>query len=221
MDHIAVELVKGQIRITYNTGTVDGIVSTEIGENLNDGRFHHVHVNSLAPTVTITLDRNVCDSTLSSGCRATVQSHQTFSSLNLKYPLFFGGVDAAVANSDPYLLSAVGMTGCIRNVYVNSQLLDLLGDGNDSLPVPGCRTSSPCDSQPCSNGATCIDLWDDFTCSCAVGFNDEDCQLQTTANFLDNQGLHFMPSSIFSVSLEFVTVVNEGVLFYIADVSFY
>lgn len=213
------ELVGGQMRITYNTGTLQGIVSTSLGENLNDGRSHHVLVDSRPPTATITLDRNACNSTLSSGCRVSVQSHQTYSNLNLRYPLYVGGIDPLTADFDPYLLNSVGFTGCMENVYVNGQLQDLLGDGNSSLPIPGCRTSSPCDSVPCSNGATCNDLWDSFTCSCAVGFEDDECQLQTGANFLPDQGLYFSPLALSTLSLEFIPMVNEGVLFYIADVS--
>ena len=213
------ELVGGRIRITYNTGTLEGIKSESLGENLNDGQFHHVQVDSRPPTANITLDKNACKSSLSSGCDVSVQSHQTFTSLNLIYPLYFGGVDPEMADFDPYLHSSEGITGCIKNVYVNTQIQDLLGDNNSSLPVPGCRTLSPCDSLPCLNGATCRDLWDSFTCSCSVGFDDtKNCQLQTSANFLPNQSLYFSSPTLSTMSFEFIPVVNEGVLFYVANV---
>ena len=38
-----------------------------------------------------------------------------------------------------------------------------------------------CSSNPCENGATCIDGDNKYTCSCAAGFNGDNCE---TSKFL-------------------------------------
>ena len=36
--------------------------------------------------------------------------------------------------------------------------------------------TSVCDSQPCLNGGSCIDLDDEYSCNCTTGFTGISCQ---------------------------------------------
>ena len=67
-----------------------------------------------------------------------------------------------------YLSAAAGV------VYTISYISDPSGAVAD---VGECRDIDECSSDPCMNGATCLDELDQFSCQCAAGFTSTVCDV--------------------------------------------
>lgn len=35
--------------------------------------------------------------------------------------------------------------------------------------IEGCTVDNPCKNNPCSNGASCVDEWEQYSCQCPLG----------------------------------------------------
>ena len=68
-----------------------------------------------------------------------------------------------------------GFTGCLRDVFVDRELVDLLSSERSVDIEAGCNRKEQCKSETCQNGATCIDLWDAFRCECVRPFLEPQC----------------------------------------------
>ena len=82
-------------------------------------------------------------------------------------------------------------TGCVRDVTINNNSLDLLGHapsmlGNDPPTAqPGCGRDETCltssmagvtgSAHLCSNGGTCVSEWAGPRCQCADAFSGPEC----------------------------------------------
>ncbi|XP_063190601.1 neural-cadherin-like isoform X3 [Chroicocephalus ridibundus] len=86
------------------------------------------------------------------------------------------------------------------------------------------RVHQPCSSyprSPCLNGGMCIDTLNGYRCLCPASFHGPDCQ-QTKHSFHGNGYAWFRPiRPCFesSLSLEFITVVPDGLLLYSGPLS--
>uniref|UniRef100_A0A803W497 Uncharacterized protein n=1 Tax=Ficedula albicollis TaxID=59894 RepID=A0A803W497_FICAL len=86
------------------------------------------------------------------------------------------------------------------------------------------RLHQPCSSyprSPCLNGGICIDTLNGYRCLCPASFHGPDCQ-QTKHSFHGNGYAWFRPiRPCFesSLSLEFITVVPDGLLLYSGPLS--
>ncbi|NXY89804.1 CADN protein, partial [Alcedo cyanopectus] len=86
------------------------------------------------------------------------------------------------------------------------------------------RVHQPCASypqSPCLNGGTCVDTSNGYRCLCPALFHGPDCQ-QTKHSFHGNGYAWFrpiMPCFESSLSLEFITVVPDGLLLYSGPLS--
>ncbi|XP_030641426.1 protein crumbs homolog 2b [Chanos chanos] len=85
------------------------------------------------------------------------------------------------------LFLAENYTGCLGDVRVGGVYLPLAGDKEEpqaarfSLldgirPHLGCRGAPLCQSQPCQNNGSCQDLFNQYSCNCAPGWEGEFCQ---------------------------------------------
>ncbi|XP_036382029.1 protein crumbs homolog 2-like [Megalops cyprinoides] len=103
-----------------------------------------------------------------------------------------GGASLGTAGSLNFLNESVvwlaeNYTGCLGEVRVGGVLLPFVRDpeppqqarflqqGGEEARV-GCEGSPVCLSQPCLNGGTCEDLFHQFSCSCAAGWEGPLCQ---------------------------------------------
>ncbi len=48
---------------------------------------------------------------------------------------------------------------------------------NTSTAQTGCNSTDVCGLNPCKNDGNCTDVWNAYTCSCAVGFSGVNCTL--------------------------------------------
>ena len=212
MDHVAAEVVLGQLKVSYNTGGVQGIRTATLSHLLNDGQYHQVKIVSSPPSVTVSIDDGTC---VFSNCSVTLQS-SPFKLLNAKNPIYVGGMNPSVSVADS-IITTSGFIGCIKDFTVDGTLHSLLGMNAVYRPEPGCRNDSLCSSRPCLNGATCIDRWESVACQCAPGFEGDFCQIQLSANFTSSQFLFFDFPNFKSLNFSF-TAHSSGVLLYTGKV---
>lgn len=85
------------------------------------------------------------------------------------------------------VLSPCSFDGCLQNLVINNpvDLQDHVTSvfGNDPpVPTPGCPREDTCQGEPCHNGGVCRPQWGGYSCSCAAGFQGENCtEGRTTA----------------------------------------
>lgn len=70
----------------------------------------------------------------------------------------------------------IQFTGCLRNIQVNSQLLDFSDPLLESSVTLGCQfTDAQCSPNPCENGGRCIGTWESFVCECSPQYSGPNC----------------------------------------------
>eukprot|EP00094_Tigriopus_californicus_P007839 TCALIF_07549-PA protein Name:"Similar to HSPG2 Basement membrane-specific heparan sulfate proteoglycan core protein (Homo sapiens)" AED:0.37 eAED:0.38 QI:0/0.3/0.22/0.87/0.7/0.67/31/0/1988 len=103
--------------------------------------------------------------------------------LNIRTPLYFGGVKRDHFTLAPGVGAELGFIGCITDIRSGKYELDLLKTVIDSANIRDCSsTESKCDESPCENGSTCTPgkSKDKYLCVCQEGFKGQNCQLKTT-----------------------------------------
>ncbi|XP_033739181.1 uncharacterized protein LOC117326534 [Pecten maximus] len=75
--------------------------------------------------------------------------------------LYLGGLPGEMFEETP------GLVGCVRGMVYNGIHHDLTSDTDPSYPEvkPGCTAS--CWTNPCQNGASCVEGWGTYQCLCA------------------------------------------------------
>lgn len=77
----------------------------------------------------------------------------------------------------PAINMSAHFRGCVGEVSVNGKRLDLTYNFLGSHGVGQCYDSSPCERQPCRNGATCMPAGEyEFQCLCQDGFKGDLCE---------------------------------------------
>ncbi|VDM25241.1 unnamed protein product [Toxocara canis] len=69
----------------------------------------------------------------------------------------------------------VNFRGCIRDVRINDEPVDLKNSRRSIGIREGCHREKHCTPNPCENGGKCIDEWDAFTCTCVRPFLPPHC----------------------------------------------
>nr|XP_027218511.1 protein slit-like [Penaeus vannamei] len=128
--HLAVELFKGRIRVSYDVGNypVSNMFSYEV---VNDGNWHSIELITVKQNFTMRIDRGTARSIVNDGVNEYLQ---------LSAPLFIGGLPkeaAESANKRWHLRDTGSFSGCMERLYVNGRLTDL-GSGQQHKVAPGC-----------------------------------------------------------------------------------
>lgn len=94
--------------------------------------------------------------------------------LDLKEPLYIGGVPDSIIINERMGTNHVGFVGCISRVVVNEKPLDIIGDEIDSVGVSTCET---CTENPCHNFGVCQEAptKHGYICLCRTGYNGQLC----------------------------------------------
>lgn len=99
-------------------------------------------------------------------------------SLDLGLPLWLGGVPSSL--SDTGHVTSHGITACVRNVFINGELLDLETHILERNSQRGCSQLEPevcvTNTSTCGSGSSCIAQWESFSCRCAQRREGESCQ---------------------------------------------
>uniref|UniRef100_A0A665WG80 Slit homolog 2 (Drosophila) n=1 Tax=Echeneis naucrates TaxID=173247 RepID=A0A665WG80_ECHNA len=168
-DHIAMELYRGRLRVSYDTGTYPPSAIYSV-ETVNDGSFHAVELVASDQTLSLSID---------GGAPKSINSISKQSTLNIDSPLYLGGNHGSGGHN------GTGFHGCLRNLYINGKLQDLgvgLGPG-----APGCQ---PCQRGACVQGDCHATGHRGFTCTCHPGWTGALCDQQVNNPCDGNKCIH-------------------------------
>ncbi|XP_078605643.1 uncharacterized protein LOC144878662 isoform X10 [Branchiostoma floridae x Branchiostoma japonicum] len=164
---VQLEIVSGNVRFTYNSAP-----SAEANFDVSDGEWHTVEVSFLGTVAQLTVDNGAENATANMG-----QAAPNFDD--------FVGQDTIQVGSQ----GGQGyFKGCMENLRVGGVLLPFFESSQiltnaskkfnlksaSSITV-GCTSDDVCGPQPCVNGATCTDIFNDYNCTCVAGYSDKNC----------------------------------------------
>ncbi|XP_047419247.1 cadherin EGF LAG seven-pass G-type receptor 3 isoform X3 [Sciurus carolinensis] len=197
-DFLALELVAGQVRLTYSTGESNTVVSPTIPGGLSDGQWHTVHLKyynkprtdalggaqgpSKDKVAVLSVDDCNVAIALQFGaeignysCAAAGVQTSSKKSLDLTGPLLLGGVPNLPEN---FPVSHKDFIGCMRDLHIDGRRVDMAAFVANNGTMAGCQAKLHfCDSSPCKNSGFCSERWGGFSCDCPVGFGGKDCRL--------------------------------------------
>ncbi|XP_039710565.1 basement membrane-specific heparan sulfate proteoglycan core protein isoform X6 [Pteropus medius] len=178
-DFVSLAMVGGHLEFRYELGS--GLAILRSPEPLALGRWHHVSAERL----------NKDGSLRVNGGRPVLRSSPGKSQgLNLHTLLYLGGVEPSVQLS-PATNVSTPFRGCVGEVSVNGKRLDLTYSFLGSRGIGQCYDSSPCERQPCQNGATCLPAGEyEFQCLCRDGFKGDLCEHEENPCQLREPCLH-------------------------------
>ncbi|XP_033746006.1 LOW QUALITY PROTEIN: cadherin EGF LAG seven-pass G-type receptor 2-like [Pecten maximus] len=82
-----------------------------------------------------------------------------------------------------------GFDGCVQDMRVGNTPSSILIRPQGHNVQDGCSVANPCDDNPCTAGATCVDEWGDYSCICPPGTLGPHCEdICQTYNPCENWG---------------------------------
>ncbi|XP_035206106.1 neurexin-1-like, partial [Stegodyphus dumicola] len=123
-----------------------------------------------------------------------------------------------------------GFIGCFRGLVINDVVVDLYKHmtRSESAIVHGCQPS--CASNPCQNGATCLEFWGSYKCKCVNPFahSGKNCEKNVNINGMTvvvpksyyhhkTEGSDPNPVLEKNILMSFRTFEKEGILLYAFD----
>ncbi|XP_071960078.1 cadherin EGF LAG seven-pass G-type receptor 1-like [Antedon mediterranea] len=228
-DFIALEIIDDTVQFSFSVGDETTSVEASIPGGVSDGEWHTVHVDYLEKTATISIDD--CDVEValhfgSSGeteykCAARATQATTEKKfLDLTGPFIIGGLPEV---PDPFQVTSRDFIGCIRDVTIDDNLLDLASSVEDYLTESGCGAKENfCRQGLCENGGSCISQWNTYQCECRQGYTGQRCeQGSSQPKRFDGVGVvryEVTPTGItlpWKNSVSFRTRATAGLLMYI------
>uniref|UniRef100_A0A8C4PK00 Slit homolog 2 protein n=1 Tax=Equus asinus asinus TaxID=83772 RepID=A0A8C4PK00_EQUAS len=184
-DHIAVELYRGRVRASYDTGSHPASAIYSV-ETINDGNFHIVELLALDQSLSLSVD---------GGSPKIITNLSKQSTLNFDSPLYVGGKSLRQSPGQ----NGTSFHGCIRNLYINSELQDFRKVPMQTGILPGCE---PCHKKVCTHGTCHPSSQSGFTCECEEGWTGPLCDQRTNDPCLGNKCVHgtCLPINAFSYS---------------------
>ncbi|XP_045034928.1 protocadherin-like wing polarity protein stan isoform X2 [Daphnia magna] len=210
-DFIALELIDGRLSFSFSLGANLSHVVLEQPFSLADGDWHTVTIDYFNRTVVLSLDD--CDTAVSvkyghklgSKCAAQVVHHleprcAQFTEtchrfLDLTAPLQLGGLPSA---SSEFQVRNRDYDGCIKDLHIDHQFIDLASFVADNGTVAGCQEKKDfCSSNPCRNGGKCRQGFSTFLCECPDGVAGKDCSetIEGSRQFRGDGYLIFTPDA--------------------------
>uniref|UniRef100_A0A3P9CR98 Contactin associated protein family member 5 n=1 Tax=Maylandia zebra TaxID=106582 RepID=A0A3P9CR98_9CICH len=163
---LRLQISNSWLRLTlHSSGRQKSEVSA--GRRVSDGLWHSVSLDARDLQITLTVD-NEPSSTIE--LWEQVQSRGSF---------YFGGCAATAPDCQGF---APAFQGCMRLIFINSQLMNLshvqqglLGNYNE-LQFDTCNIKDRCLPNLCEHGARCSQMWSSFSCDCSgTGYAGATC----------------------------------------------
>lgn len=230
-DFIALEIVDTYLKFSYSLGSsVTNVTLTSIP--VSDGNWHKVAVNYDNRNVSLILDDcdPVIDEALSRNqistgrkCSNTTYGEQSskldYRMLDLTSPMQLGALPSLPTTFQISTLKS--FVGCMSDIYIDHQLVDLYSPIQDIGTQPGCMEKRNFCQQHSCNGHPCQESWGSARCSCSEDYLGKSCDIlisnEKVRRFYGNSYLSFSPieSTIptnWMVSLHFRTMNPNGLL---------
>nr|CAD7400216.1 unnamed protein product [Timema cristinae] len=201
-EHLAVELFKGRIRVSYDLGNYP--VSTMYSfEMVSDGKYHVAELLAIKKNFTLRVDRGLARSIINEG------EHDY---LRLTSPLFIGGIPpepGQEAFTQWHLRNLTSFNGCMREVWINHKPVDFTNAARQQKVTPGCAllqdeedvvmeeegleepeeessvavvaaevVEDPCAHHQCRRGSKCVAARrpGQYACRCRPGWGGRYCE---------------------------------------------
>uniref|UniRef100_A0A452GNE6 Uncharacterized protein n=1 Tax=Gopherus agassizii TaxID=38772 RepID=A0A452GNE6_9SAUR len=178
-DFVSLSMASGHVEFRYELGS--GMAVLRSTEPLALGQWHKVSAERINKDGTLQVDSSKPVKRSSPG---------KSQGLNLRTPMYLGGVDKSVTLPAAASISS-SFHGCIGEMSINGKKVDISYSFLESRGVTQCYDSSPCDRRPCLHGATCMPTGEyEFQCLCQDGFRGERCELSEDQCLLRNPCLN-------------------------------
>ncbi|XP_053546192.1 basement membrane-specific heparan sulfate proteoglycan core protein isoform X4 [Bombina bombina] len=164
-DFVSLAVTGGHLEFRFELGS--GLAVLRSTQPVALGQWHKVSAERLNKDGTLLVDSEAPVKRSSPG---------KSQGLNLKTPMYLGGVDNTVD-----LPTAVNVNqsfqGCIGEVSINGKKMDISYSFIESRSISQCYDSSPCDRMPCLHGGRCLSTGEyEFQCLCRDGFRGVRCE---------------------------------------------
>ncbi|XP_065431035.1 basement membrane-specific heparan sulfate proteoglycan core protein isoform X4 [Chrysemys picta bellii] len=178
-DFVSLAMASGHVEFRYELGS--GMAVLRSTEPLALGQWHKVSAERINKDGTLQVDSSKPVKRSSPG---------KSQGLNLRTPMYLGGVDKSVTLPAAASISS-SFHGCIGEVSINGKKVDISYSFLESRGISQCYDSSPCDRRPCLHGATCMPTGEyEFQCLCQDGFRGGRCELAEDQCLLRNPCLN-------------------------------
>uniref|UniRef100_A0A8C7RED3 Heparan sulfate proteoglycan 2 n=1 Tax=Oncorhynchus mykiss TaxID=8022 RepID=A0A8C7RED3_ONCMY len=148
-DFVSLEMVDGYVQFRYELGTGQAVLRSP--EPIILGQWHRVEAGRLDKDGSLTVD---------GGREVRRSSPGKAQGLNIHTPMYLGGVPN------------------FEIVSINGKKVDLSYSFTESMAIIQCKDNSPCDRNPCLNGARCMPTAEyEYQCLCKDGFEGERCEV--------------------------------------------
>ena len=158
-DYVALELSQGHISYIISIGRETIHLRDTIPAKLNDNRWHKVNIRRFHGAHILMVDGNLV---------STVSSDDKY--LELDGIFYVSGVRKDIYSQLPITInSRVGFEGCLANLDVADESIDLLSDAivHSSSIRSGCQNEpEKCAQNICENHGLCIQQWQTNICNC-------------------------------------------------------
>uniref|UniRef100_K1PF79 Cadherin EGF LAG seven-pass G-type receptor 1 n=1 Tax=Magallana gigas TaxID=29159 RepID=K1PF79_MAGGI len=222
-DFMALEIVDGQLQFSFSTGTNKTSVRSKVKGGVANGEWQFAQVDYINRTATLSVGEE-CDTQIAVKCyTSAVPKVQCPKFLDLNGPMQIGGLPNFQSQ---FQIVNRNYKGCIKDFYVDHQLLDLNKFVFNNGTVAGCtEKTDQCISAPCKHGGTCHDRWGTYFCECPDRAGGKDCsQVIDQPTRLEGNGfLLYTENSLTSKmilytwynGISFRTRATAGVLMYV------
>ena len=173
-EYIYLFIVNGFVEFGYDNGIGSEPVIIRSDVRLQLDEWHYIEVNKYGHMGSLIVnDRQPVFG----------QSLGTLMSLSLSGNLWVSGIDD-VTDISSVTDTSSGFKGCIDQLTINSEVIDLILDAEMSYGIRQCNTSL-CQPNLCLNGGRCQDGGSNFFCNCQFPFTGPLCAA-STINPCDN-----------------------------------
>nr|XP_027810409.1 cadherin EGF LAG seven-pass G-type receptor 1 isoform X1 [Marmota flaviventris] len=196
-DFIALEIVDGQVQLTFSAGETTTTVAPQVPGGVSDGRWHSVQVKyynkpnighlglphgpSGEKVAVVTVDS--CDTAVAVhfgsyvgnySCAAQGTQSGSKKSLDLTGPLLLGGVPNL---PEAFPVHNRQFVGCMQNLSIDGSSVDMAGFIANNGTRAGCAAQRDfCDGIWCQNGGTCVNRWSTYLCKCPLRYGGKNCE---------------------------------------------
>ncbi|XP_004701956.1 contactin-associated protein-like 4 [Echinops telfairi] len=161
----------GSLTLSLHRPLGQGESKITAGAGLNDGQWHSVSLVAKRNHLILTVDDDMA-STAHAVVPVEIDSGETY---------YFGGCPR-LGSGPACALTLSGFQGCLRDISINTQEVDLiavqlgsLGNFSD-LQVDTCGILDRCLPNYCEHGGRCSQTWNNFYCNCSgTGYTGATC----------------------------------------------